>query len=161
MTPAAYVASKCGKVNVVLLGLISDESDMFRDGTFKGVSIEPVAECVATAYDYFCAQGENDGGSSGSRRGRMKEHQWPLPRQPGEKSESETKRSKQPAYKRQTRDNNVAAAAVIPLTHETMVSFFMRVFEFVFICLFLSQFKSVYFISPVSSNDPAPTLQIK
>lgn len=38
------VKSQCGKVNVVLAGIISDEKTMFRDGTFKGVSIDNMTQ---------------------------------------------------------------------------------------------------------------------
>ena len=34
------VESNCGRVKIGLLGLLSDESDMFRDGTFRGLNIE-------------------------------------------------------------------------------------------------------------------------
>lgn len=34
------IPSNCGRVKIGLLGLLSDESDMFRDGTFRGLNIE-------------------------------------------------------------------------------------------------------------------------
>ncbi len=36
------VSSNCGRIKVGLLGILSDESDMFRDGTFKGLDIDDV-----------------------------------------------------------------------------------------------------------------------
>ena len=35
MESACLVSSECGKASVALLGLLSDEANMFRDGTFK------------------------------------------------------------------------------------------------------------------------------
>jgi hypothetical protein len=35
MAPSAVVASPCGRAAVALVGLLSDEPEMFRDGTFK------------------------------------------------------------------------------------------------------------------------------
>lgn len=39
------VTTPCGRVRVGLLGLMSDEKAMFRDGTFRGAPIEDVTEC--------------------------------------------------------------------------------------------------------------------
>jgi len=36
------VSSSCGRINVGLLGLLSDEAGMFRDGTFRGLQISDV-----------------------------------------------------------------------------------------------------------------------
>jgi 5'-nucleotidase len=36
------VSSNCGQIKVGLLGLLSDEAGMFRDGTFKGLQIDDV-----------------------------------------------------------------------------------------------------------------------
>jgi len=44
MKPYDIVTSYCGKIKVGLMGLLSDEEDMFRDGTFKGVPIEKVTQ---------------------------------------------------------------------------------------------------------------------
>lgn len=44
MKPYDIVTSYCGKIKIGLLGLLSDEEDMFRDGTFKGVPIQKVAQ---------------------------------------------------------------------------------------------------------------------
>jgi len=38
------VTSNCGRVRVGLVGLLSDECGMFRDGTFRGLTIENVKE---------------------------------------------------------------------------------------------------------------------
>lgn len=38
------VTSNCGKIRVALFGFLSDESEMFRDGTFRGLSIANVKE---------------------------------------------------------------------------------------------------------------------
>jgi hypothetical protein len=70
MVPASYVTSKCGSVSAVLLGLISDEPDMFRDGTFKGLSIQPpTAECVQLAHQHFVEKASRRSGGSGESGG--------------------------------------------------------------------------------------------
>ena len=38
------ISSNCGRVKVGLVGLLSDESDMFRDGTFRGLTIQNVRD---------------------------------------------------------------------------------------------------------------------
>ena len=38
------VGSNCGRIKIALLGLLSDERDMFRDGTFRGLSIGSIKE---------------------------------------------------------------------------------------------------------------------
>ena len=45
-TKCATLRSRCGRARVGLLGVISDEDGMFRDGTFKGLEISPVAPAV-------------------------------------------------------------------------------------------------------------------
>lgn len=38
------VSSRCGRIKVGLMGFLSDEAGMFRDGTFRGLEIEGVGE---------------------------------------------------------------------------------------------------------------------
>eukprot|EP00804_Cyclotella_cryptica_P014370 CCRYP_015536-RA/>CCRYP_015536-RA protein AED:0.07 eAED:0.10 QI:0/0/0.33/1/0/0/3/328/572 len=38
------VSSNCGRIKVGLMGLLSDEREMFRDGTFRGLAIENVRD---------------------------------------------------------------------------------------------------------------------
>lgn len=38
------LSSNCGRIKVGLMGLLSDEREMFRDGTFRGLTIENVTE---------------------------------------------------------------------------------------------------------------------
>ena len=45
------VSSECKSVSVALIGLMSDESDMFRDGTFRGLNIANVKETYAEVSD--------------------------------------------------------------------------------------------------------------
>ncbi|KAK1742453.1 5'-nucleotidase family protein [Skeletonema marinoi] len=45
------VSSECKSVSVALIGLMSDESDMFRDGTFRGLNIANVKETYAEISD--------------------------------------------------------------------------------------------------------------
>lgn len=45
------VSSECKSVSVGLIGLMSDESDMFRDGTFRGLKIANVKETYAEISD--------------------------------------------------------------------------------------------------------------
>lgn len=45
------VSSECKSVSVGLIGLMSDESDMFRDGTFRGLNIANVNETYAQISD--------------------------------------------------------------------------------------------------------------
>ena len=45
------VSSECKSVSVALIGLMSDESDMFRDGTFRGLNIASVKETYAEISD--------------------------------------------------------------------------------------------------------------
>ena len=40
--PYSIITSQCGLVRVALLGLLGDGDNMFRDGTFKGNTIDPV-----------------------------------------------------------------------------------------------------------------------
>lgn len=48
--PYALVSTPCRSATVALLGMMSDEESMFRDGTFKGVPISDVKETFSTAY---------------------------------------------------------------------------------------------------------------
>jgi len=47
----SIVSSECKSVKVALIGLMSDESDMFRDGTFRGLNIANVKETYAEISD--------------------------------------------------------------------------------------------------------------
>jgi len=64
MKESSIVTSKCGKVSIELLGLMSDESDMFRDGTFKGLEIESTVEHIKQAYDCLQTSKQTDSGVS-------------------------------------------------------------------------------------------------
>ena len=44
------VSSECGKIKVGLMGLLSDENGMFRDGTFRGLEIFSVKEKYETLF---------------------------------------------------------------------------------------------------------------
>jgi len=45
------ISSKCGRIKVGLVGLLSDEEDMFRDGTFRGLKISSVRERYEIIYN--------------------------------------------------------------------------------------------------------------
>ncbi|KAL7506312.1 hypothetical protein ACHAXN_003616, partial [Cyclotella atomus] len=45
------VSSNCGKIKVGLMGLLSDEPEMFRDGTFRGLEIQNVADRFGRVLD--------------------------------------------------------------------------------------------------------------
>lgn len=45
------VSSQCKSVSIALIGLMSDESDMFRDGTFRGLNIANVKDTYADISD--------------------------------------------------------------------------------------------------------------
>jgi len=49
--PHDVITSPCGTFTAALLGLMSDEPTMFRDGTFKGVPITSVLEAYAAAHE--------------------------------------------------------------------------------------------------------------
>eukprot|EP00527_Entomoneis_sp_CCMP2396_P007736 CAMPEP_0198141438 /NCGR_PEP_ID=MMETSP1443-20131203/4434_1 /TAXON_ID=186043 /ORGANISM="Entomoneis sp., Strain CCMP2396" /LENGTH=616 /DNA_ID=CAMNT_0043804187 /DNA_START=58 /DNA_END=1908 /DNA_ORIENTATION=+ len=44
------VTTRCGSVRVALLGLLSDEPGIFRDGTFRGLEIHDVTKITEMAY---------------------------------------------------------------------------------------------------------------
>ena len=46
-----FITSECKSVSVALIGLMSDESDMFRDGKFRGLSIKNVLKTYAEISD--------------------------------------------------------------------------------------------------------------
>ena len=48
--PFSMVTTACGRVNVALLGLISDERTVFRDGTFRGAPIDNVLDSYQQTY---------------------------------------------------------------------------------------------------------------
>lgn len=48
-SPYSIVQSHCKTVSIALFGLMSDESDMFRDGTFKGLEISSVLESFSAS----------------------------------------------------------------------------------------------------------------
>eukprot|EP00977_Amphora_coffeiformis_P008837 scaffold1995_cov167-Amphora_coffeaeformis.AAC.17 len=50
------VTTRCGRVRVGLLGLMSDEKSMFRDGTFRGAPIGDVTESFTNFYNELVAQ---------------------------------------------------------------------------------------------------------
>lgn len=52
------VTTPCGRVRVGLLGLMSDESSMFRDGTFRGAPIGDVTECFTNVYKELVVDGQ-------------------------------------------------------------------------------------------------------
>ena len=45
------VTTQCGRVRIGVLGLMSDEAGMFRDGTFRGVPIQPVTTAFSELYE--------------------------------------------------------------------------------------------------------------
>lgn len=53
MSMSSIITSKCGKVSLPLIGLMSDEADMFRDGTFKGIEIESTFRHVKKAVEFY------------------------------------------------------------------------------------------------------------
>lgn len=48
--PYSIVTSPCGQVKVALVGLLSDEPGIFRNGTFKGAPIQNVLETYTSLY---------------------------------------------------------------------------------------------------------------
>ena len=48
LKPYDILQTKCGRVNVALLGLLSDEDGVFRDGTFRGAPIRSVLNAYTT-----------------------------------------------------------------------------------------------------------------
>ena len=50
------VTTRCGSVRVGLLGLMSDEKSMFRDGTFRGAPIGDVTESFTNLYNDLVVQ---------------------------------------------------------------------------------------------------------
>ena len=56
--PYSIIQTPCQRVNVALLGLLSDEPGVFRDGTFRGAPILDVCETVSKLYhDLVLEQG--------------------------------------------------------------------------------------------------------
>lgn len=49
--PYSIVPTACGRVNVALLGLLSDERQVFRDQTFRAAPIGNVQECFQQVHD--------------------------------------------------------------------------------------------------------------
>jgi len=56
MHPHSVVRSPCGRVRAGLVGLMSDEKSMFRDGTFRGAPIGDVCDAVRAEYDSLVRQ---------------------------------------------------------------------------------------------------------
>jgi hypothetical protein len=55
----SVVTTPCGTVKVALLGLLSDEAGMFRDGTFRGVSIHNVLDTFRQLHHDLVVQENN------------------------------------------------------------------------------------------------------
>lgn len=61
--PFSMITTVCGRVNVALLGLVSDERTVFRDGTFRGAPIANVLETYQETYQQIsspCAEHRAD-----------------------------------------------------------------------------------------------------
>ena len=54
--PYSLITSRCGKVRVALLGLLSDEPGIFRDNTFKSVPIQNVLDAYTELYNQLVAK---------------------------------------------------------------------------------------------------------
>ena len=59
-SPHATILSPYGRARVALLGVIGDEDEMFRDGTFKGCAIEGVLSAVHAAAQTLAERGDVD-----------------------------------------------------------------------------------------------------
>ena len=59
-SPHATILSPCGRARVALLGVIGDEDEMFRDGTFKGCEIDGVLGAVHAAVQTLAERGGID-----------------------------------------------------------------------------------------------------
>lgn len=59
-TPHGIVTSKCGRIRVALLGLLSDEPGIFRDGTFRGLEIQNTTDSLEACYHELVKPGTPD-----------------------------------------------------------------------------------------------------
>ena len=59
--PYSMVTTACGRVNVALLGLVSDERTVFRDGTFRGAPIANVLDSYRETYEQIMSNNNDDG----------------------------------------------------------------------------------------------------
>jgi len=58
--PYSIITTQCDRVRVALLGLISDEEVVFRDGTFRGAPITNVIDSYTETYQNIMQQEVND-----------------------------------------------------------------------------------------------------
>ena len=49
--PYSIIHSPCKNANVALVGMLSDEAGLFRDGTFKGIPIGNVLDTYTQQYN--------------------------------------------------------------------------------------------------------------